>query len=75
MENLQLVMQLGLTMAGSIMLCFFIGFSLDSWLGIKGPFIVIFTLLGIIGGGVVVYRQIMEVFKPDNHDEKENGDN
>lgn len=73
MENLQVVMQLGLTMAGCIMLCFFIGFYLDKWLGIKGPFIVIFTVLGIIGGGVVVYRQIMEVIDPDNRDEEENG--
>ena len=67
-------MQLGLTMAGCILFCFFIGFSLDKWLGLKGPFIIIFTLLGIVGGGVVVYRQIMEALESDNQDEKTNGD-
>jgi len=74
LENLQLVMQLGLTMAGCIMFCFFIGFSLDKWLGLKGPFIIVFTLLGIVGGAAVVYRQIMEALDSDNRDEKTNGD-
>jgi len=73
MENLQLVMQLGLTMAGCIIFCFFIGFYLDKWLGLKGPFIIIFTLLGVVGGAVVVYRQIMEVFDNNNNNEN-NGD-
>lgn len=68
MENLQLVMQLGLTMVGCIIFCFFIGYFIDKWIGVKGPFIVIFTILGIIGGGVVVYRQIMEVFDDTRDD-------
>lgn len=67
-ENLQLVMQLGLTMVGCIIFCFFIGYFIDKWIGVKGPFIVIFTILGIIGGGVVVYRQIMEVFDDTRDD-------
>mgnify|MGYP006284767439 FL=1 len=72
MEHLQLVMQVGLTMAGCIIFCFFIGYYLDKWLGLKGPFIILFTILGIVGGAVVVYRQIMEVFDSDNHEN--NGD-
>ncbi|MFW5936672.1 MAG: AtpZ/AtpI family protein, partial [Desulfosalsimonas sp.] len=40
MENVQLVMQVGLTMAGCIVFCFFIGYYLDTWLGLKGPFII-----------------------------------
>jgi ATP synthase protein I len=48
-------------MAGSIILCLAIGYFLDKWLGTKGLFITIFIILGIIGGGVTVYRQIEEV--------------
>jgi ATP synthase protein I len=48
-------------MAGSILFCFAIGYFLDKWLGTKGLFIFIFIILGIIGGGVTVYRQINEV--------------
>jgi ATP synthase protein I len=48
-------------MAGSILFCFAIGYFLDKWLGTKGLFISIFIILGIIGGGVTVYRQINEV--------------
>lgn len=66
------MMQVGLTMAGCIIFCFFIGYYLDKSLGLKGPFIILFTILGIVGGAVVVYRQIMEVFDNDNHEN--NGD-
>ena len=60
-ENLTIVMQLGLTMAGCIVLCFFIGRFLDQWLGTRGIFITIFTLFGVIGGANVAYRQIIEI--------------
>ena len=60
-ENLQIVTQLGLTMARCILFCFFIGYYLDKWLHTKGIFVTIFTILGVIGGAVTVYRQIMEV--------------
>jgi len=62
-ENLTVVTQLGLTMAGCIALCFFIGLYLDRWLGTKGIFLIIFIILGVIGGGVTVYRQILEVIE------------
>lgn len=74
MENVQLVMQLGLTMVGCIIFCFFVGFYIDKWLGWKGPFIITFTILGVVGGAVVVYRQIMEVFDTDKSEHKNNGD-
>ena len=67
-ENLYIVTQLGLTMAGCIAFCFFIGLYLDRWLGTKGIFITIFILLGVIGGGVVVYRQIMEITEVKEED-------
>lgn len=73
-ENLQLVMQLGLTMAGCILFCFFIGLWLGEWLGLKGLFITVFTLLGVAGGAVVAYRQIMEVFEDDSSSGSDNGD-
>ena len=60
-ENLSIVMQIGLTMAGCIVFCFFVGLYLDKWIGTRGIFVTIFTVLGVIGGAVTVYRQIMEV--------------
>jgi ATP synthase protein I len=60
-----LVTQVGLTMAGSILFCFAIGYYLDKWLNTKGIFIIIFILLGIVGGGYTVYRQIMEITEQD----------
>ncbi len=64
-EHLSVVMQIGLTIAGCIVFCFFIGRALDRWLGTGGVFITIFILLGIIGGANVVYRQIMDVLQED----------
>jgi len=60
-ENMTIVMQLGLTMAGCIGFCFVVGRYLDNWLGIKGIFVTLFILFGVVGGGVVVYRQINEI--------------
>jgi ATP synthase protein I len=73
-ENLTIVMQIGLTMAGCIVFCFFVGLYLDKWLGTRGIFVTIFTVLGVIGGGVTVYRQIMEVIE-DKRDDRENRGN
>ena len=75
-EGLHIVLQIGLTMAGCILFCFFIGLYLDKWLGTKGLFIVIFIVLGIIGGGITVYRQILAVTKDAEEDQKksDNGD-
>ena len=70
-ENLQIVMQLGLTMAGCILFCLYIGLKLDEWLGTKGIFITIFILLGVVGGAVTAYRQIMEVTPKKNKDSKD----
>jgi F0F1-type ATP synthase assembly protein I len=69
MAHLQIVMQLGLTMAGSIVFCLFVGRLLDNWLATRGIFTALFIILGIVGGAVVVYRQILEVTEPD----KKNG--
>lgn len=72
-ENLSIVMQIGLTMAGCIVFCFFVGLYLDKWIGTKGIFVTIFTVLGVIGGGVTVYRQITATLneKPGNDDDTE----
>ena len=74
-ENLTIVMQIGLTMAGCIVFCFFVGLYLDKWMGTRGIFVSIFTVLGVIGGGVTVYRQIMEVIqdKDSNRKNRSNG--
>jgi hypothetical protein len=62
-ENLSIVLQVGLTMAGCIVFCFFVGRYLDRLLSSGGIMTVLGTLFGIIGGGVVCYRQIMETFQ------------
>ncbi|MBW1851585.1 MAG: AtpZ/AtpI family protein [Deltaproteobacteria bacterium] len=67
-------MQLGLTMAGSILLCLAIGYYLDKWLNTRGLFITVFILLGIAGGGYTVYRQIMEATKPDENKNRRDGE-
>ena len=74
-ENLSIVTQLGLTMAGCIFFCFFVGRYLDRLLGTRGVFVAIFTILGVIGGGVVVYRQILEVteVKIEDNNDSDNG--
>ncbi|MDJ0986510.1 MAG: AtpZ/AtpI family protein [Desulfobacterales bacterium] len=68
-------MQIGLTMAGCILFCFFIGFYLDKWLGTRGIFITIFIILGVIGGAVTVYRQILQTLndQPQNNNDSNNG--
>ena len=63
-------MQIGLTMAGCICFCFFIGLYLDRWLHTRGILTVIFTILGILGGGNVVYRQINEIITQKDTDSK-----
>jgi F0F1-type ATP synthase assembly protein I len=68
-ENLSIVMQLGLTMAGCIAFCFFIGYKLDQWLGTRGIFITIFIILGVLGGANVAYRQIIEVIDSGTKDD------
>jgi ATP synthase protein I len=73
-ENLYIVTQLGLTMAGCIAFCFFVGLYLDRWLGTKGIFITIFIILGVLGGANVVYRQILEIIEQQEND-KTNSDN
>ncbi len=64
-ENLSIVLQLGLTMAGCIFFCFFVGRYLDGVLSTGGVMTVLATLFGIIGGGVVTYRQIIDITQPN----------
>jgi ATP synthase protein I len=70
-ENIAIVMQIGLTMAGCIVFCFFVGLYLDKWLGTKGIFVAVFTVLGVIGGGVTVFRQIIEIVNIKPGDKKD----
>jgi ATP synthase protein I len=71
-ESFHIIMQIGLTMAGCIVFCFFIGRWIDEWLELRGVFTVIFILLGVAGGGNVVYRQIMEVTEKDKEKAENN---
>ena len=72
-EHLQIVAQLGLTMAGCIIFCLFVGMALDDWLGTGGIFTALFIILGIIGGGVVVYRQIIEITESEQKKHADSG--
>jgi len=69
-ENLSVVMQFGLTMVGSILFCFWIGHLLDKWLGTRGIFVAVFIVLGVVGGGVTVYRQIMDFMASDEQEKR-----
>ncbi len=71
-DNMQIIMQLGLTMAGCIIFCFIAGQAIDRWIGTKGIFITIFIIFGVIGGGVVVYRQIFEIIGETGSSEDSN---
>lgn len=73
-QNLHIVVQLGLTMAGCIIFCLFVGLFLDNWLGTSGIFTTLFILFGIIGGGMVAYRQIMEIVEPEKRNDAEEED-
>ncbi len=70
MGQIYVVMQFGLTIVLCIVFCFFIGRFLDNWLGTKGIFITIFTILGVVGGANVAYRQINEALKEEQKDEE-----
>ncbi len=72
-ENLQIVMQVGLTMAGCITFGLIAGFYLDKWIGTKGIFTVMFILYGIVGGFYVVYRQIMDIMEEGKSENSVNG--
>ena len=72
-ENLSIVMQIGLTMAGCIVFCFFIGLYLDKWLGTRGVFVTIFIILGVVGGAVTVYRQILQTLDTQPQKKKDSG--
>jgi ATP synthase protein I len=74
-ENLTIVMQLGLTMAGCIVFCFFVGHGLDKWLGLRGVFAIIFILLGVAGGANVCYRQIIDVTDPKKKEDPDDHGN
>ena len=63
LEDLAIVTQLGLTMAGSIGLCMWVGYKLDGLLNARGVVLTLFIVLGIIGGGWTVYRQIQDIYK------------
>ncbi|MBI9084441.1 MAG: AtpZ/AtpI family protein [Desulfobacterales bacterium] len=75
-ETVSIVMQLGLTMAGCILGCFFAGRWLDQVLGLKGALTVLLTIFGIVGGATVAYGQIMEVIRdePKKDDQPEPND-
>ncbi|MBU2490867.1 MAG: AtpZ/AtpI family protein [Proteobacteria bacterium] len=64
-----IVTQLGLTMAGCILLLFYVGHKADGWLGTRGVFTAVGTILGVVGGAVVCYRQIMELTENDKKEE------
>ena len=70
-ENLTIVMQIGLTMAGCIGFCFFVGRWIDDRLGLGGIAVTGMTILGVVGGANVVYRQIMDLLTPKAPDHRD----
>ena len=55
---LGLVTQLGITIVVSILVGLGIGLFLDSKLNLKGPFTILFLIIGIIGGFKAAYELI-----------------
>ena len=74
LENASILMQIGLTMAGCIVFCFFVGLYADRWIGTRGVFVTTFTVLGVAGGAVTVYRQIRGILEPRKGDRTEEED-
>ena len=73
-HHLSIVLQLGLTMAGCICFCFFIGLYLDRRFDTGGIFITLFIVFGVAGGANVAYRQLMETFQePEGTGQPRNG--
>jgi hypothetical protein len=64
-EHLSFIMQIGLTMAGCIVFCFFAGRYIDSLLHLRGIFVSLFTVFGVVGGAFTTYRQIIEMTDRD----------
>ncbi|MDD2604226.1 MAG: AtpZ/AtpI family protein [Desulfobacteraceae bacterium] len=46
------------------------GLKLDQWLGLRGIGVTVLTLLGVVGGGNVVYRQITDLLGAGRNDRK-----
>jgi len=55
-----LVTQVGLTIVFSVLIGLFIGIFLDRAFKTKGIFLVIFVIMGVIGGFYNVYKQILK---------------
>jgi len=73
-EGPAFVIQIGLTTAGSIFFCFFVGLHLDRWLGTKGIFLFLFILFGVVGCAYTAYRQIQETIEKDQKREQQAGE-
>ena len=58
LDQIALVSLVGLTVAGSIVFCLWLGHLLDKWIGTRAVFKIVFILLGIAGGAYTAYRQI-----------------
>ena len=62
-EALVLCTQLGLTLATPIVLGALVGHWIDDKLGTNMIFLILFLILGIAGGAVSAYRQVMTITK------------
>jgi len=60
-ECLAFVTPLRATMWGSVLFGLAVGYYLDEWVHSRGVFTAVFIVLGIVGGGVTVYRQIQKI--------------
>lgn len=60
-----MVGQIGFTMAGCVAFCFWVGYKLDAWLNTHGILLALFIVMGVVGGGWTVYRQIQDLYKKD----------
>lgn len=58
---LTLVYQIGFTIILSLLFFMFIGKKIDNWLGTPGVFVILGIIIGVLGSGYVVYREIDKI--------------
>ena len=61
-RSLMLATQLGWVMVAAILAGFLVGYFLDTRFKSHGVLVILFTLLGIVGGGWRVYGLVMKQF-------------
>jgi len=70
MKHLSLISQLGLTVVSSLLICFFLGYFLQTKLPGGIIWVAAGTILGVLTGGLAAFRLLKKtILEEDNEDE------